>query len=565
MDKRYFLLLGIFFLAIAIRIYPLHVYALWGSDNGEYYYIAEELYETGRIDASSYPGWGRTYPYFPGMFIAVTWVAKALGIPLIDALRYTVPILASFSILILYFISMEIFHDEKVSLLSSLILAVTVAHAFVTSHSMPGSLADPLLLGCILLLLRSYRDKRCIPFLYLTTIALIITHHMSSYFLIISLLLGIAAREIIHPRWSEKLRIDLPYSIFLISTTFIFWFLFTNFPEHVLSTAIEGVPSYAYIFLTYFALILLAMFVYALKGRIFKKLSYPTSKELLNRYVIVSLIAITALFIVYLTSVPGTNMNIDFGGLLWFLPALLLLAFFITGTRLVHFYDNGSFVYGWAIALALSFLFGTVTQSHALIPYRHAQYLAPPIAFLCSVGIVKLYQLLGRKKKKALVFGVGALIALSVVTTYPPAEAVGGFNEGITHKDLEAALWMRDNAPQGSVVATDHRLSSTIFGFAKLMCTWDSAYDILHAESYDDALPQLKSCDTPAGKKEIDYVVVDKTMLEEGVALLQWNNAEPMSERAFEKFFEEPFERVYENGEVWIFKVDWERIDGWMQ
>jgi hypothetical protein len=184
---------------------------------------------------------------------------------------------------------------------------------------------------------------------------------------------------------------------------------------------------------------------------------------------------------------------------------------------------------------------------------------------VCSVGIVKLYNLLVRKKKKILVFGVGALISLSVVTTYPPAEATGGFNEGITQKDLEAVLWIRDNVPANSIVASDHRLSSTIFGFAKLMCTWDSAYTILHAESYDDALPQLKSCDTPAGKKRVDYVVIDRTMLEEGVALLQWESAEPMREKAFEKFFEGPFELVYENEEAWVFKVNWERINSEMQ
>ncbi|MDY6985852.1 MAG: hypothetical protein SVE93_05575 [Candidatus Thermoplasmatota archaeon] len=563
MDKRYFLLLGIFFLAVAIRLYPLHTYALWGSDNGEYYYIAEELYETGGIDASSYPGWGKTYPYFPGMFAVVVWVAKAFDISLLSSLRYTVPVLASLSVIILYFISMEIFRDRRVSILSALILSVTVAHALVTSHSMPGSLADPLWLGCILLLLRSYRDRRCLPLLYLATIALIVTHHLTVYFLMISLLIGIAAREIIHPEWSEKLRIELPYTIFLISATFIFWFLFTNFPEHVLSTAVEGVPSHAYIALTYFALILLAMVVYALKGKIFRKLSYPDSHNLIKRYITLILVLFVILAIISITSIPGTNMNIGMDALLWYLPTLLLFLFFIVGTRFVHFYDDGSFIYGWAIAITLSFLFGAVTNSHALIPYRHAQYIAPAIALLAALGIVKLYDLLSRKR--VLVLSVSALLVLCTITAYPPTSATAGFNEGITHKDLEAALWMRDNVPANSVVASDHRLSSTIFGFAKLMCTWDSAYDILHAESFGEALPQLKSCDTPAGKKRVDYVVVDKTMLEEGVALLQWNNAEPMSERAFEKFFEEPFGLVYENGEVRIFKVYWERINGGMQ
>jgi len=270
------------------------------------------------------------------------------------------------------------------------------------------------------------------------------------------------------------------------------------------------------------------------------------------------LIALASVIVVVsLTSIPGTNMSVGIGALLWYLPTLLLFMFLITGTRFVHFHDNGSFVYGWAIALALSFLFGTVTQSHAIIPYRHAQYLAPVLALLAALGVVNLYGLLGRRRKTALVIFVGAVLVLSGVTAYPPTSATGGFNEGITQKDLEAARWMKDNVPAGSVIASDHRMSSTIFGFAKLMCTWDSAYDILHAESFDEALPQLKSCDTPTGKKRIDYVVIDKVMRDEGVALLQWENAEPMSEEAFEKFLEEPFTLVYDNGEVWIFRVNW--------
>lgn len=558
-DKKpwYLLLLAVFLLAVCIRLLPLRTYALFGSDSGEYYYLSEELYETGSIDTSSYPGWGRTYPYFPGMFVVVSWVAKAFGVPIMDSLRYTVPILASLSVVILYFISMEIFDDRRISLLSSLILALTVAHSFVTSHPMPGSLADPLLLGCILLLLRSYRDRRCLPFLYLTTVALIVTHHMSVYFLIISLLLGIAVREIVHPKWSEKLRVDVPYVIFLISATFVFWFCFTNFPEHVLSAAIEGVPSYWYIFLTYFALILLAMLVYALKGKLFRKLSYPSSQELIRRYLLLALGLILVLVVVALTSVPGMNMKIGVDTLLWYLPTFLLLMFLIAGTRFVHFYDNGSFVYGWAIALAISSLFGAVTQSHVIIPSRHAQYLAQPLVLLSSLGIVKLYGLLDKRKKSVLAIVIGVLLVSTGVTSCPPPSAMGGFNEGITHKDLEAALWMRDNVPLGSVVASDHRMSSTVFGFAERMCTWDSAYTILHAESYEEALPQLMSCETPAGKKRIDYVVIDRIMLESGVALFFWESAEPMSESAFNKFFEEPFDLVYENGEVWVFRVNW--------
>jgi hypothetical protein len=558
-DKKvyYVLIVIAFLLAVGVRLYPLRTYALWGSDNGEYYYLSEELYYEGGIDAASYPGWGKTYPYFPGMFIVVAWFAKAFGLPLIDSLSYSVPVVSSLSVIILYLIAMEIFRDRRVAILSSFSLAVVVAHAFITSHSMPGSLADPLMLGCILLLLKSYDDRRYLPFLYITTVALIVTHHLSSYFLMISLLIGIATREIIQPKWSKKLAIDAPYVLFLISATLLFWFVFTNFPQHVLSTVAEGVPPYTYIFLAYFGILALSMLVYLLKGRIFRKLSYPSSVELLRRYLVVVIMLLAVLAFITLTSVPGTNIKVSMSSILWFLPALLLLVFFITGTKIVHFYENGNFVYGWVVAVALSLLLGAATQSHTLIPYRHAQYIAPPLILLSSIGIVKLHDLLSVRKKRGLTIFICALLVLTAATAYPPPEAMGGFDEGITRKDLEAAIWMNENLPKGVTVATDHRLSSTIFGFAKLMCTWDSAYEILHADRTEDALPQLRSCDTPVGKRRIDYVVIDRIMLDKGVALLQWENAQPMSKDAFNKFLDAPFEMVYDNGEVWVFRVNW--------
>jgi hypothetical protein len=558
-DKRvyYILLVLAFFLAVGVRLYPLRTYALWGSDNGEYYYLSEQLYNEGKIDAASYPGWGKTYPYFPGMFIVVSWFAKAFGLSLLNSLVYSVPIVSSLSVIILYLIAMEIFRDRRVAILSSFSLAVVVAHAFITSHSMPGSLADPLMLGCILLLLKSYDDRRYLPFLYITTVALIVTHHLSSYFLMISLLIGIAPREIIQPRWSKKLAIDAPYVLFLVSATFLFWFVFTNFPQHVLSTVAEGVPSYAYIFLAYFGILALSMLVYLLKGRLFRKLSYPSSVELSRRYLVIVIILLAVLAFIALTSVPGTNIKVSMSSILWFLPALLLLVFFITGTKIVHFYENGNFVYGWVVAVALSLLLGAVTQSHTLIPYRHAQYIAPPLILLSSLGIVKLHDLLSVRKKGVLTIFVCALLVLTAATAYPPSEAMGGFDEGITRADLEAAVWMNENLPKGVTVATDHRLSSTIFGFAKLMCSLDSAYEILHADRTEDALSQLRSCDTPVGMRRIDYVVIDNVMRDKGVALLQWENAQPMSKEAFNKFLDAPFEMVYDNGEVWVFRVNW--------
>ena len=547
-------------IAIFIRLYPLKNYAVWGSDSGEYYFLSNYLYECGNLSLE-YGGWGRTYPYFPGMFIVVAWAARLFGVSILSSLRFSVPILSSLSVVLLYFIAMEIFKDKKVALLSSLFLAVFVAHVYSTSKPTPGSLADPLLLGCILLLLKSYKSKSYLPFLYLTTIALVITHHMSTYFLIISLLGGIFIRELSHKAYSKKLKVELPYALFLLSSTFIFWYGFTNFPKHILSSAIPFIPSWGYIPLAYLGLIFLAMLIYGFKGKLFAHLTYPSAKKLLKRYLMILMIFTMIALIIVVTTVPGTSIQVGTDALIWALPAIIFTSFYIMGTGIVHTYENGGFVYGWILALLLSFLVGAVMHSHTLIPYRHLQYIAPPLVLLSSLGIVKLHGILPTKRKKrGLKIFVSVLVVAMAFTAYPPPGVFGGFDEGLTSGDMEAVEWISCNIPENAVIATDHRLSSAIFGFAGVMCTWDSASQILYGESYEEARDQLISCETPAGNRSIDYVVIDKTMVEKGVALLQWKNALHLSEGAVKKFYRHPFELIYDNGDVQIFRVRIPRV-----
>jgi hypothetical protein len=399
MEKRHIFLALSLIIAIFIRLYPLKNYAVWGSDSGEYYFLSNYLYEYGNLSLE-YGGWGRTYPYFPGMFIVVVWIARLFGISVLSSMRFSIPILASLSVVLLYFIATEIFKDKKVALLSSLFLSVFVVHVYSTSKPMPGSLADPLLLGCILLLLKSYKSKSYLPFLYLTTITLVITHHMSTYFLIISLLGGILIREISNKAYSKKLKVELPYTLFLLSSTFIFWYGFTNFSEHILSSAIPSIPSWAYIPSAYLGLIFLAMLIYGFKGKLFFHFTYPGAKEFLKRYFMILLIFTMISLIIIVTSVPGTSIQIGIDAFVWGLPAIIFISFHTIGTKIVSAYENGGFVYGWILAIVISLLVGAVMHSHTLIPYRHLQYIAPPFVLLSSLGIVKFHGILPTKGKK---------------------------------------------------------------------------------------------------------------------------------------------------------------------
>ncbi len=95
-------------------------------------------------------------------------------------------------------------------------------------------------------------------------------------------------------------------------------------------------------------------------------------------------------------------------------------------------------------------------------------------------------------------------------------------------------------------------MSSMLFGFGGLNATWDEAYKTLHAPSYEECEDEIKSISTPSGKKSINYILLDDE-IKEGVALLQWENAKPMSKAAQEKFEKYPFIKLYEANGVEIY------------
>jgi hypothetical protein len=95
-----------------------------------------------------------------------------------------------------------------------------------------------------------------------------------------------------------------------------------------------------------------------------------------------------------------------------------------------------------------------------------------------------------------------------------------------------------------------------VFGFTNGMnSSWEYAPNTIHGEAFEDYSEELLESSIPAGKKRIDYVLITDA-INEGVALEQWETAEPMSDRALEKFDSQPFIKIFDNGEAQIYFVD---------
>jgi hypothetical protein len=545
----------IFFSALLLRLYPITQYEIWGSDSGEYFRISNQLVGDGYVD-TDYDGWGFGYPYFPGMFHFTGSISLLTGIGTINSMTLFVPIASALTVLLVFVLAKMLFRRSEVGVLAGAITAVAMPHVFTTSHPMPGSLGDLFLVLSLLLFIGSYYNKRFFFLLILSSLALIVTHHLSSYFFFVMALGGLFVIEILRKENDSKTICMWGFLVFFLTVLILYWSVFAQpFTERVVGDAFD-LPLWLILSGGY-VLIFLGYALVKLRRRSSWKYEpgYPIPKFQVMKYMVLLLALILILSIISLTSIPGTSIELEPATVLLFLPFFALVAFGSVGPAYIRFHKNGIMVYGWMIALFLSILVGVITSNRVLLPYRHPQYLVVPLGLLMGMGFVMLFRDTEGSFQRLKTIALSVIVILLVLTAfsaYPPKEIMGGFSEGTSEADMQGVFWARENLPSDSTVASDHRMSSMIFGFGGLNATWDAAENTLHGEDYEDFRDEIQGLEVPSGTKPIDYVLLDDD-IREGVALLQWENARPMSQKAQEKFERWPFVKLYEADGVQIY------------
>ncbi|WP_455392686.1 hypothetical protein [[Eubacterium] cellulosolvens] len=593
-------LISVTVVAIILRLIKLYEFSIWGSDSGEHYFLLDQLMCTGKIELD-YSGWGLAYPYFQGMHILSSGFAKLADCSSFSGLIYIIPITAGLSVLLVFCIALRLFRDPRIGLVSAGFLAVVMPHVFSTSHPMPGSLGSFLLLACLFLLFKSYDNSKFIVLLCLTSISLIITHHMSTYFLILTLGFIILFRELFqHPQDGarHRTRLDFGYLVFLVTVTLGYWLVYAGpFRDQILA---RGIPISPYLVIpaVYLGIAVLYIFVYIRRKYTWHlKTKTFSAKNLLLRSIILIISGIVIMIIIGFTGVPGTNMKIGAQSVLYFIPIIILMSFMAMAPAFAVYYRDGYTVLAWLGAIIVSIIFSISSSSQELLVYRHLPYAFEPTAILSGLGMVKLFDLIAHKTDSSILLAdpnkelsnhtiptqttshqikpynisskriswagrlaaTGSVIFLLLICgifSYPPLGVLSGFEEGTTEKEFEACIWSGESLEEDATVASDHRLSSMMFGFAGLNSSWEYAPRTLHGESFQEAKAEITGVSIPAGRKRLDYVLISEA-IKNGVALEQWSTAEPMSDSAIQKFETEPFIKIYDNGEAQLYLINY--------
>ena len=552
-------LVSVLLFSIILHLLPVTFkgFFIWGSDSGEYYNIINSILQKGRVPVD-YQGWGFAYPFFYGMEALAAALSLLTGIDGLTVMVLIIPSLTAFLVLPIFFIAKKVFQDVRVALIASLFVAVSPSGVFATSHPMPGALGD--LLG--LLVLYFYLELRpgakgAWIALLLSISALMVTHHMSAYFVFITLGFYTLLRETLKRTHPHELRQDSLVLYFFLVFMTLYWLVFVEpFRDRIVNDAF-GVSGW---YIMAGAVLALTVILYLLRMRRnfhwYYHPTYPDMNRIMKMLLIVGGVAALIMVGIAFTGVPGTSIQVKNSFLLLVIPLLIMVILAAPAPGFVRFYSRGLFIYAWLGSITISMVAMTALNSTVLLPYRHTQYLLEPLLILSALGFVELYRYLPSGKRFSRQFAAGLCVVLLSLgvghSAYPPREVIGNFQEGTVYPEMEGVYWVREYAGDFSgggegKIASDHRMSSLLFGVGGVDATWDSANHTLHSRDYSN-------CSEEIARLNITGVFMDRE-IEKGAAMLQWENAEPISQASIAKFESPPFIRVLDTGFVQVYYV----------
>ncbi|MCI4353397.1 MAG: hypothetical protein L3K14_08490 [Thermoplasmata archaeon] len=559
---------------VFLALEPLLSFALFGSDTGEYYRLTSTLLSTGHF-AGQYPtyqGWGSAYPDFPGIFALAGAVSGALGADPLSSLVYALPVLGALSVFPLFLLFRRIFQHDLIALLGAAFAGVAMPRMFILAHPAPQALGDLLVVAALWMYVESRRDRRWYVPLSLVSGALIVTHHLSSYFFLLAALGIVVLLELGRPGgWSRRFPSrELAFSGAFLAALLAYWFYYA--PRFLNITLAHlgvfgSIPPSAIIAAAIVGVVGLGLVIAAQRRRTSARgghARFPTDRSTVLEILLIAAGTTGGLALLFVLPLPPGNQHITPGELLYFAPFYLPMALTAGTRRLLSLSRLGSFAIAWLAVLALSVAVALAIPQVGtiLIPGRHVEFVAIPLGLLLALGLGRwVARARDRAGRPAVFAGACAallLLAANAAIVYPPPADFGGFQEGLTLPDQALWLWAGIGLAPQTAVASDHRLSSMMFGFDNLATTYQTTPGLFIGASWALAAAELHSSGAPLQPRTIQAVALDAT-IHSGVALDPAELALPLSPAAAQWFAGPPFVPIYESGSQVIYWVDWGR------
>jgi len=583
----YFWLLLITGIAIAVRSIPAWTNAAWGGDFGIYYGLTSRFVENQQI-FNEYNGWGGMYNYFPVLYIFSAFGHWITGVDLLWVMPKIAPIFGGLTVLIFYFIVHEMTKRRDLALLSSMFLAVIPFHVYQTSHAAPLTMGHFFMMLSTYLFLKFMNEKKYLVPLLISTVFLIMSHHLTTYFFLITIFFIVVIKSLrIDLRSMYR---DVAYVTVASALTFGYWMfiatpVFSTFMSNGLS-----VSSYLVILLFYILLFGLLLGIAAMKknkstwlNRLEKMLTFNPahSRKRAIIFFTAGFVFILSAEIVFLfVNFPVSGMRMKPLSIVYSIPMLLFIGFGCMGIEYLDQIKNRWFFQAWLCAILASFIYSLVTVNTTLFPDRHVEYLTVPACLFAAVGVLYFFRKrehtvsLSFKKQLSnpsiqVLFGlvVCGLVFSNAVAVYPVYTSLEWMDESIPDQTVHAIDWIKENLDRNStVVATDLRLSKMMWAEG-INATFEGTNDTWTGDTWLECVVDFNA---NANRSSVTHVLIDDVMRDMSVNVRVLQSVY-MTNDSYLKFKQEPFELVYRNATMnqnqeevhWaeVYRVNWTFIE----
>ena len=551
--------LGIFtFIGIILRSLPTFFNAAWGADFGIYYGLTNSLIGSKEL-ITSYNGWGLSYNYFPVLYAITGFVHWITGIEVITLMPRIAPIIGGLTIPIFYFITKELTKNQRISLLAAGLLSVSTFHVYQTSHAAPLTIGHFFMMLSMYLFIKYIKNQKYLLPLSISTVLLILSHHFTTYFFLISITFMLFYYTADHKALSKHILHILFFVGFAATIAFSYWgFIATPVYNYFMTISFLTAPIiiaifYAFIFLG----VLLISVLKKYKKSFIPKIEIPKLSKERKIIFIIIFISIAACISIF-TGIPGVYIKLTPLAILYSIPMIVLFGFAISGISSLNSISGKPLLKGWIIAIGLSFIYSIC--SGTLLPDRHLEYLIVPLCIPAALTLnefieeyreIKIKNLINtytqpmllkhRKKKIVLFVSIFILFVTNMITAYPTINALNSIDERVSDPCINSLDWMKGNISNASVIASDHRISMLVWaeGFG---ITYGNINETWEANNLSDCLDEII-------KLNISYIIIDDIM-RDNVINVDVGKYYHFTNQSYDKFKTEPFELVYRNATI---------------
>jgi len=562
-SSSYFWLILVTLLAIGVRSIPAWTNAAWGGDFGIYYGLTSRMIHSQQLFIP-YNGWGGMYNFFPVLYVISAMSHWFTGLNLLWLMPKIAPIIGGLTVFIFYFIVYELTKRRDLALLASAFLAVFPVHVYQTSHAAPLTVGHFFMMLSIFLYLKYVQNRRYLLPLFASTVLLVMSHHLTTYFFLISVVFIVVIKSL-HADL-RSLRQEIAYVTAASALAFMYWMLVATPVFSIfmgkgasLSPMLVVVCFYALFYGALLGIAAVRRYHPSWLQKVHTRVPFNHSgsrKRAVVYFMLGVAVMLTAEIVFLFVNFPISGIRMKPMVIVYSIPIILFVGFGSMGVEYLRHVENRWFFQAWFCAILTSLLYSLFTVNSTLFPDRHIEYLSIPACVLTAAGVMYFF-----KEKRPHVpfslkkqvptpylqgvfaFVVCALVISNAVAVYPVYRSLDWMDESIPVPTVNAMQWISGNCTRNTtVVATDLRLSKMLWADG-INATFEDTNRTWVCQTWRECLPEFKPLHN---RSRVTYILIDDVMRDTSVNVrVLWSMY--MTNESYLKFKKKPFELVYRN------------------